>query len=121
MSTKHRVTGTVHHVGPIEQIGSKGFQKRTFTLAEGNDKFANNVPYELHKDEAERAPSPGDKVALEFYLQGREWQGKHYLSAKCVDWELVESKPKSDVPAFIEKPRMANEPQPEDDESRLPF
>jgi len=109
VSTKHRVTGTVHHVGPIEQIGSKGFQKRTFTLAEGNDKFANNVPYELHKDEAERAPSPGDKVALEFYLQGREWQGRWFLSAKCVSWSLVAGQQPAQPPPRQDPPAQGGE------------
>lgn len=90
---KLSITGTVGHVGETETIGSKGFLKRIFTLDMGNDKWPNPVPFELHKEATENAPMVGEKVNVEFWLQGREWQGRYYLSAKVATWSGEAAKP----------------------------
>ena len=124
--------GVVHHVGPVETIGQKGFLKRIFVLKSGSAEWPQYLPFELHKADTENAPQIGATVRVDFYLQGREWQGKFYLSAKCAgftyDGKAPHKKPEqparaADFPATAgARPRTQSLPdQPPQDEDNLPF
>ena len=84
---KYSIVGTVHHVKETETFGS--FQKREFILDDGNQKYPQYIPFELHKADADNPPSVGQKVEVEFYVQGREWKGKDkwFPSLKCAGWK----------------------------------
>lgn len=83
---KYKAQGTVHEVKPVETVGQKGFQKRTFVIQTEGGQWPKYLAVELHKEAVENAPAQGDEITVEMYIESREWQGKWFTSAKCANW-----------------------------------
>lgn len=75
------ITGTIHHIGQTESIGSNGFQKRLLVIDTGG-KFDNLVPVDAKKDGCALLDSfqVGQQVAVEVYIGGRQWQERYFAS-----------------------------------------
>jgi hypothetical protein len=75
------ITGVVHHIGPVETVGDKGFTKRLLVVDNG-DKFNNLVPIDLQKDNTKLADPlyVGQSVTVHMNIGGREYNGKFYPS-----------------------------------------
>lgn len=75
------VTGTVHHIGPIESVGSNGFTKRLLVVNNGQQ-YDNLTPIELKKDKTSLADGlkVGQAVTVHVNVGGREYSGKYYSS-----------------------------------------
>jgi len=112
MAKPMTIEGTITRVGEVQTVGTKGFRKREFILEVGTSDWPNGVPFELHKDDADKPPHVGP-ATVQFYLQGREWQGRTFLSAKAVKVEQT-AQPTGTTPA-------APVARPDDDDQGLPF
>ena len=75
--------GEVKLITDLEYITDK-FSKRTLVLTDNNDKYPSHIPIEFGNDSAELLLDlrVGDTVKATFFMNGREWNGRHFLSLK---------------------------------------
>jgi hypothetical protein len=113
MSNSITVTGTVHHIGPVETVGQKGFTKRLLVVHNG-DEYNALVPIELKKDKTALADSlqVGQSVTVHVNLGGREWNGKYFASVSA--WKIEAG---ANVAAPVTQPVA----EPIGDDSEQPF
>jgi hypothetical protein len=119
---KYQVTGTVHRVGEMQTIGSKGFTKRELVLETG-DKYKQYIGLECHKDKCSLLDdmNVGDVVTAHFNLNGRLWNEKCFNTLAV--WKIqLESEGRGGeyqkpVPAQSQLIPDASE----DDSSEIPF
>jgi hypothetical protein len=80
------VTGTVHHIGPVETFSS-GFTKRTLVVHNGSE-YDPLVPIEFKKDKGGLLDrlKVGQTVAVSINLGGREYNGKYFPSV--TGWKI---------------------------------
>jgi len=83
----YEMTGTVSLVNEPQTFAS-GFVKQTFVIDNG-EKYNNLVQFECVKDKTALLDNvrPGDTVAVKFDIQGREYNGKYFVS--LVAWGVV--------------------------------
>jgi len=110
------VTGTVHHIGPIESVGDKGFTKRLLVVNNGQQ-YDNLTPIELKKDKTALADGlrVGQSVTVHVNLGGREYSGKYYPS--ITGWKIEASAPPQNQSA----PPQNQSAPPAEDDTELPF
>jgi single-strand DNA-binding protein len=84
---QYEMTGTITEVIHPQTFAS-GFCKREFVIDNGA-KFGNEVKFECVKDKTALLDNvrPGDAVAVKFDVQGREYNGKYFVS--LVAWGVV--------------------------------
>lgn len=75
MSESFKTTGEVHTLGPTNSYGANGFTKRELVLLQPDEKYPQYIKFTATK---ERCPQldkykPGDTIAVEFNLRGRQW------------------------------------------------
>jgi len=75
--------GEVKLITDLEYITDK-FSKRTLVLTDNNGKYPSHIPIEFGNDSAELLLDlrVGDTVKATFFMNGREWNGRHFLSLK---------------------------------------
>ena len=80
------VTGTVHHIGPVETFSS-GFTKRTLVV-HNNSEYDPLVPIEFKKDKGGLIDrlKVGQSVSVHINLGGREYNGKYFPSV--TGWKI---------------------------------
>ena len=83
----HEEKGTVKLLMETQTFAS-GFCKREFVLVT-ESKFGNELKFECVKEKTELLDNvrPGDEVAVKFDIQGREYNGKYFVS--LVAWGVV--------------------------------
>lgn len=66
---------TVVSVGQTQTIGSNGFQKRELVLTDNGDKYPQFRLIEATQEKCADLDkiSKGDKVTVDFWIQGRQW------------------------------------------------
>lgn len=72
-----QIKGTVIHVGAVETVGAKGFQKRMFVV-QTDEKYPQEIPIELAGEEKVKLGDTltvGDVVTVSVNLKGRKWNG----------------------------------------------
>jgi hypothetical protein len=108
------ITGVVHHVGPVETVGDKGFTKRLLVVRT-ESQYDNLIPVELKKDKCALADGLklGQSVTVHTNIGGREYNGKFYPS--ITGWKIEASAPPQNQSAPVAR-RSA---PPVDDD--LPF
>jgi single-strand DNA-binding protein len=76
----YEMTGTVKLVMESQTFAS-GFCKREFVLVTG-DKYPQEIKFECMKDKTALLDNvrPGDEVVVKFDIQGREYNGKYFVS-----------------------------------------
>ena len=77
------VQGTIHHIGPVETVGSNGFTKQLLVVNNGQQ-YDNLTPIEFAKDKTAllNGLSVGQDVTVHINLGGREYNGKYYPSVR---------------------------------------
>ena len=111
------IKGKVHHIGPVESIGSNGFTKRLLVIDTGA-KYDNIVPIEAKKDNCAKLDglSVSDNIEVEIYIGGREYNGKFYPSLTYAKHVAAER---------MQPPAQRSQAMPdvasESDEQDLPF
>jgi hypothetical protein len=109
------VTGTVHHIGPVETFSS-GFTKRTLVVHNGSE-YDPLVPIEFKKDKGGLLDrlQVGQTVAVSIDLGGREYNGKFYPA--ITGWKIEGHTQAAPVAA----PSVAATPVAADGDDDLPF
>lgn len=91
--SNYTYTGTVVHIGDIQEFGSKGFYKRDLVLSNPDDQYPQKVPFECAKQAADRVTElgleVGDTVKVTFDLRGREYNGRYFGSIAAWKVEAV--------------------------------
>lgn len=102
----YEFTGTVVHIGDVQEFGDKGFYKRDLVISDDADKYPQEVCFECPKGASDDAGDleKGDRVTVTFDLKGRYWAkgDRWFTSASAWKVEKVGSKPaprKQDDPA----------------------
>ena len=84
----YEYTGTVKEIFEEQTFGS-GFNKREFVVTSEDDKYPQDIKFELVKDKTALLESvtKGDKVTVSFDLRGREWKGNYYVNLNA--WKIA--------------------------------
>ena len=92
MNLKHEITGEIRHIGEVETFAS-GFSKRLIVITDPADKYPQEIPIEAMGDMIERVGklAVGQTVDAAFWLQGRAWKDRWFMSAKLAYIKAVES------------------------------
>lgn len=114
------ITGTIHHIGPVETVGSNGFTKQLLVVNNGQQ-YDNLTPIEFAKDKTAllNGLRVGQSVTVHINLGGREYNGKYYPSVRGWKVEADQSAPPQPISAPPAK--QSAPPQPEPIEDHLPF
>jgi len=80
--------GTIKEIFEEQTFGS-GFNKREFVVTSEEDKYPQEIKFELVKDKTAllESVSKGDKVVVSFDLRGREWKGNYYVNLNA--WKIA--------------------------------
>lgn len=86
MIDKIEITGQIEAIEPLQEFAS-GFKKRVFVINTGGQ-YPQLIPCELLKDNVAHLEGAGigDDVTAMCRLQGREYNGKYYVSVVC--WKI---------------------------------
>lgn len=89
MSNSLTLTGIIQSIGQTEDIGDKGFKKRSFLLKENKESYPSTWMIETHKDFTTSLDSfgIGDTVSCEVEVTGREWKDKAFNTLKA--WKIT--------------------------------
>ncbi|MEO8613931.1 MAG: DUF3127 domain-containing protein [Luteolibacter sp.] len=68
-----------------------GFTKREFVVTTANDKYPQDLKFEVVKDKCSLLDSyqEGQEVQVTFDIRGNEYNGKYYVSLSC--WKIQSS------------------------------
>lgn len=94
------ITGTIHHIGPVETVGSNGFTKQLLVVNNGQQ-YDNLTPIEFAKDKTAllNGLRVGQSVTVHINLGGREYNGKYYPSVRGWKVEADQSAPPQPISA----------------------
>ena len=86
-------SGMYEAVGKIKLINEtqsfpSGFSKREFVVTTGNDKYPQDLKFEVVKDKCAMLDSfeAGQDVQVSFDIRGNEYNGKYYVNLSC--WKI---------------------------------
>jgi hypothetical protein len=123
MSDKNELTGRIIVLNDT-QIFPSGYSKREFVIEETEGKYPQQIKFDAVKDGCDKldAFSIGDVVTVAYNLRGNEYNGKYYVSLQA--WKVTleeagERPPKPD--AHNTAKGNAYQPQPEEDDTSIPF
>lgn len=108
------ITGTIHHIGQLETVGSNGFTKQLLVV-KTDQQYDNLIPIEFVKDKTALLTTltVGQEVTVHINLGGREWNGKYFPSVR--GWK-IEAQSAAPQPVPVPSAPMGG-----DDEDSLPF
>lgn len=83
----YEATGKLKMIGEVQSFAS-GFTKREFVVTTANDKYPQDIKFDVVKDKCAMLDSfnTGDEVQVNFDIRGREYNGKYYVDLSC--WKL---------------------------------
>lgn len=101
MSGFNGVQGVVHQIGETQAFGQKGFRKRTVVLHTKKGQWDNYIPIDFVRGAVDKCDNlhVGDFIAVLYSLSGREHDGRFYLNAEGVTFELLKEGAASQPPA----------------------
>jgi len=90
---KHK--GTITHIGETETFGDKGFKKRIVVITDRTQKYPQPICFEFHKDKCDILNDFNlyDEVEIEFYLNGKEYNGRYYNTLSASQLHIIEPNP----------------------------
>jgi hypothetical protein len=128
----YEASGKIKMVGEVQSFAS-GFTKREFVVTTANDKFPQDLKFEVVKDKCSilDAYKTGDDVQVTFDIRGNEYNGKYFVNLSCFKLQGVGSSsneslssspaaPRSQVASGGE-PSMAELRDNDDDFDDVPF
>lgn len=73
------IKGKIHKIDPTKEFGEKGFKKRLLVL-ENESKYNNLIPIYFINEKVDLLDglNEGEIVKIDFFLGGREWNGKYF-------------------------------------------
>jgi hypothetical protein len=80
----YEASGTVKMIGEVQSFAS-GFTKREFVVTTANDKYPQDLKFEVVKDKCAMLDtySTGDEVQVTFDIRGNEYNGKYFVNLSC--------------------------------------
>ena len=83
----YEASGKLKMVGEVQSFAS-GFTKREFVVTTANDKYPQDLKFEVVKDKCSMLDGfkTGEDVQVNFDIRGNEYNGKYYVSLSC--WKL---------------------------------
>ena len=80
----YEASGKIKMVGEVQSFAS-GFTKREFVVTTANDKFPQDLKFEVVKDKCTilDAYKTGDDVQVTFDIRGNEYNGKYFVNLSC--------------------------------------
>lgn len=80
----YEASGTVKMIGEVQSFAS-GFTKREFVVTTANDKYPQDLKFEVVKDKCSMLDnySTGDEVQVTFDIRGNEYNGKYFVNLSC--------------------------------------
>lgn len=119
--------GFIKTITEVEQITEK-FSKVTVVLTDNKDKYPSHVPFEFTNDSIDMLSgfAEGIKVRIKFFINGREWKDRHFVSLRAASIELVgnAAAPKISPPLKASDVKITS-PNPsalsDNDDDDLPF
>jgi hypothetical protein len=87
----HTIKGTITQIGDVQEFSS-GFTKKEMVIEEPGE-YPNPLPVEAVKDGISKMDgfSVGDEVSADVFVNGREWEGRHFVNLRLAKIEKVES------------------------------
>lgn len=87
----YNIKGTITEIGEALTFDS-GFTKREMVITEPGE-YPNPLKVEAVKDGVSKMDgfSVGDEVSAEVFVNGREWEGKHFVNLRLAKIEKVGS------------------------------
>jgi len=81
----HTTTGVIINKLPAKQVSEK-FKVQEFILKVGNDKYPQEVKFQLVNDNIDLLDfiQVNEQVEVTFELRGREYNGTHYVSLNAL-------------------------------------
>jgi len=127
MADSITITGTVIKLEAPQAFGAKGFRKAVCVVETQDEKFPQKIPVEASGKKAdlftEANICEGDTVTISANLQGREWQGKYFLSLGA--WKVQLESEGSTRPTAERREPAPRQPIPDapadDFDSSIPF
>lgn len=120
MSNKYELQGQIKLINDTQTFDS-GFQKREFVVTSEDDKYPQDVKFEVVKDGCEKLDdyNVGDNVNVSFNIRGNEFKDKFYVNLQC--WRM-EAQAGTQTVAQAKVEAGQDEPsEVVDDDSQLPF
>lgn len=124
MSQKYEATGQIKIIEPTQSFPS-GFQKREFVITTDNERYPQDLKFEVVKDNCAKLDQfgVGDTVTVAFNLRGNEYNGKYYVGLTA--WKVTNAEPgRERTPASDGRgsgQRPATPTQADEDCSDIPF
>ncbi len=86
----YEVIGKIKVISAAQSFPS-GFTKREFVVTTANDKYPQDLKFEIVKDKCSLLDSykEGQEVQVTFDIRGNEYNGKYYVSLSC--WKIQSS------------------------------
>lgn len=87
MSNKYEMDGKVKVVFDTQTFGS-GFQKREFVITTADDKYPQDIKFEVLKEKCEMLDSlkSGQSVKVSFDIRGNEYKDRFYVNLNA--WKI---------------------------------
>ena len=117
-------------IGEVQSFAS-GFTKREFVVTTANDKYPQDIKFDVVKDKCAMLDSfsTGDEVQVNFDIRGREYNGKYYVDLSC--WKVQPAdgraepasgaRPATASSAAAGEPSMSDLRNEEDFDDDVPF
>lgn len=82
--------GEVKIIGSTKQVTEK-FRKREIVLTDNHAKYPQSIMFEFKQDSCDLldSVSVGDKVEIDFNLNGREYNGKYFNSLNAFGIKII--------------------------------
>lgn len=119
----YEATGNIKVIFDTQTFPS-GFSKREFVVTVGDDKYPQDIKFELIKDKCSWLDNfqQGQQVNVNFDIRGNEYNGKYYVNLNC--WKIVgagsnqaSAAPQANAnanPANANASQASGEPSPDD-------
>jgi hypothetical protein len=119
----YEAAGKIKLINDTQSFPS-GFTKREFVVTTSNDKYPQDLKFEIVKDKCPLldAFQPGQEVQVTFDIRGNEYNGKYFVNLSC--WKIQAAD--GAAPAAAGPPSTKGEPamddlRDEDDFDDVPF
>ena len=88
MSQLYEITGCISRIKPVQTFPS-GFQKCEVVINDKDPKYPQEIAVQFIRDGVKNISeyNEGDHVCVTFAIQGREYNGKHYVDLKAIKVE----------------------------------
>ncbi len=86
----YEAIGKIKLISAVQSF-TRGFTKREFVVTTANDKYPQDLKFEIVKDKCSLLDSykEGQEVQVTFDIRGNEYNGKYYVSLSC--WKIQSS------------------------------